>query len=257
MATYSSYSVAIDDSIPSPASPNVVVTFTYPTTLTFSEPYDNIVATINNVSYKAEGTGTGTNVFTVTIPLGSYPTVIDGILNLTSDMTGVSPTVDAISLYTVIPLVAQATAENEGDAVTASITIGSGPKSNGMIHVGLYTPPASTPPALTPAWIAPSDTSPIQVKTYTVFIDNFPPAISAADVAALIEKAVLSDPAFDSTTYDISSNGPTVTFSKKVASAVLLYIYIFDDNLIHRLGGLDYQDVVDEKGDLEYIPTPI
>lgn len=233
MANYESYSVVYTD------PQTVVATFTYSGTAPAVTEVTGVL--LNEQPLKLlDGPPTPSvpgyfvvqagNALVVSVYLNAgYATILRGILEV--DFTTATDDVVAI-----IPMGATLSSSTEGeDEVT--VTIDGDPSTsavagNGMIHVGLYY--ENEDEELVPIWDSASDTDPIQVKTYTVFIDSYPTA-TPAFIAKSIVTNVSRDSAFPSgytIAPDLDDPASVILTSENDQQ---LYIYLFDDNLIKAL----------------------
>jgi hypothetical protein len=249
MATvdYESEKITINPSAPSPiVSPAVVVTFTYED-LVGLDPNDlpDVTVAISNLAVDPIRVHLSADrtefIVTIDADMG-YPMVTNALITVDAkEMEKVSigsggDEANDFTLSTVIPLGPTVSLTGEGDN-PVSVDVLASPQINGMIHVGLYQSVDNDPfSPLTPLWATGvSDTDPIQVKTYTVFVDGYN-NMTPERVAAAIVSSVGSDPAFTGLTdYTISSNAATVELEYTGAGDAYLYIYIFDDDLINAV----------------------
>jgi hypothetical protein len=246
-------------------------------TLTFGGPVvlganAAVTVTINGIPNPRTPVLSATEeTLTVTVPpAAGYNNYLEGIVSV-SDYVGITiggaaPDAGDNLPRTIIPLGEQVGYGNEGSTGPVTMTISTNDpalytvNSNGMIHVGLYYRDGNN---LIPIWDpAVTDSSPIQVKTFTVFIDSYTryeqPA-GAEALATAIFRTVTSDPAFLSADYSITSSGNVVSFTNAAGKTLPLHMYIFDDNLIKALAAVDpeasYDSIRSDQGVLPGIPA--
>jgi hypothetical protein len=160
-----------------------------------------------------------------------------GILELRGNLQGVDVDkveyTDPLYYKSVLPVGFTWTENTEGSA-TAQVTITSKAQVRGMFHTGIYTEGAGG--ELIPVYTGPTDSSPILVRTYTSHAHDFV-NMTPDDLAKAVVSSVLADPNFDQSTYTISApGGGVVTVGYALGSSgPSLYLYFFDDSLVHRV----------------------
>jgi hypothetical protein len=197
--------------------------------------------------YTVTSTGSSLLIDIGPVMSGSTPAFtaqFEGTINLQTKNLGTLVTaggtgVDDITLYTVIPTQVHVMNQNVSGGVTTAI-VDSRAVVRGMFHVGIYRDTAN---GLEPVW-AGTDTSPIQVRTYTAHAHSFT-TMTTDDLAAEIVSAVSGDPAFPSG-YTIGSSGSVLTVTS-ADKTEMLYIYVFDDNLL-QLESMTYAEAIASDG---------
>jgi hypothetical protein len=266
---YTSYKIEVDSN----GTQEVILTFTYPGAVSFNEEQPpSVHITIFGVTQNVDVSSYEDDLIFTVLPSPGYTSISNGILTFECDMEGVtyggtaaipiaSDQSDPNKIYfpkTVIPIGVELTSSNQGmPSVTLDVT--GLPLTNGMIHVGIYYEDESTGNRI-PVWLnTGSNTDPIQVYTYTAFVDSYAPNnLDAAWVAQAIARYVGNDSNFDSSRYSIT---PTVIDADDASITIedslgeqYLYVYIFDDNLLQSLN-TDYPSVIAAGGVLPPAPS--
>jgi hypothetical protein len=193
---------------------------------------------------------------TVDIPDMTGITISDG-----TDIVTPTPITSSDFPETVIPLGATiSTSQHPGGQEDATADILTVPNGNGMIHVGLYyVDPVDK--MLYPIWngYPNDDTDPIQVYTYPVFIDNYNPSLPMTELALAKSIAAYAgnDSHFSLTGYSLAAEGTDndarLTLSDPAGDEQVLYIVIFDDNMLKNLSP-SYPQIVADGGILPEYP---
>lgn len=175
------------------------------------------------------------DVDTATIP--AFTAQYGGAIDIDGTPAGVKAggtAVGALDVYSVVPTGVHVSMESGAGTSALSATVDHAANVRGMVHVALYDGSTGS--------LVPVNTSTtagnLQVGTYTMHAHNFM-SQTTADFAASIAGFALPEG------YSIAADGSDLTVTGPEGSA--LYLYIFDDAMLHELGQ-SFDGIVSNEG---------